>query len=120
MNQTEISKILLVNKSTVCREFKRNIPLRGRGAKVYVAENAQKKTDLRHLEKYKMVTFSNGMKKDARRMMTVNKYSPELIAAQWAKDGKAGVSHKLFINGYGHASMGTGVKIPVTRSCTCT
>ena len=94
LNQTEISKILLVNKSTVCRELKRNIPLRGRGAKVYVAENAQKKTDLRHHQKYKVVTFSNAMKKDARRMMTVNKYSPELIAAQWVKDGKAGVSHE--------------------------
>ena len=43
LNQTEISKILLVNKSTVCRELKRNIPLRGRGAKVYVAKNTQKK-----------------------------------------------------------------------------
>jgi len=94
LNQTAISKILLVNKSTVCRELKRNIPLRGRGAKVYVAENAQRKTDLRHYEKYKVVSFSNGMKKDVRRMMAVNKYSPELIAAQWVKDGKAGVSHE--------------------------
>ena len=35
-NQTCISKIIGVNKSTVSREFKRNITLRGIGAKVYV------------------------------------------------------------------------------------
>ncbi|HEY0056906.1 MAG TPA: IS30 family transposase, partial [Pedobacter sp.] len=29
-----------------------------------------------------------------RQMLTIKKYSPELISAQWVKDGKAGVSHE--------------------------
>ncbi len=94
LGQTAIAKIVGVNKSTVCREFKRNIPLRGLGAKLYVAEKAQRKTDLRHYEKYKPISFSIKMKQDARQMMMVKKYSPELISAQWQKDGKAGVSHE--------------------------
>ncbi|HEX8460990.1 MAG TPA: IS30 family transposase [Segetibacter sp.] len=94
LSQTAIAKIIGVDKSTVCREFKRNIPLRGSGAKLYVAERAQKKTDLRHYEKYKPIFFSTKMKQDAREMLTIKKYSPELISAQWVKDGKAGVSHE--------------------------
>ena len=34
------------------------------------------------------------MKQDARQLMMVEKYSPELICAQWRKDGKASVSHE--------------------------
>jgi len=37
LNQTAIAKIVGVHKSTVCREFKKNILLRGSGAKIYVA-----------------------------------------------------------------------------------
>lgn len=94
LGQSAIAKIVEVNKSTICREFKRNIPLRGLGAKLYVAEKAQKKTDLRHYEKYKPVSFSIEMKHDARQMMMIKKYSPELICAQWRKDGKASISHE--------------------------
>ena len=94
LNQTEIAKFVGVNKSTICREFKRNIPLRGSGAKSYIATKAQKKTDLRHCEKYKRISFTSKMKDYAREMMTVKKYSPELISAQWVKDGKAAVSHE--------------------------
>jgi IS30 family transposase len=94
LNQTEIAKFVGVNKSTICREFKRNIALRGSGAKSYIATKAQKKTDLRHCEKYKRISFTSKMKDYAREMMTVKKYSPELISAQWVKDGKAAVSHE--------------------------
>jgi len=94
LDQTGISKIIGVNKSTICREYKRNIPLCGFGAKFYFAEKAQKKTDLRHTEKYKHISFSDEMKQDASQMMRVEKYSPELICAQWRKGGKAGVSHE--------------------------
>lgn len=93
-NQSAIAKIIGVNKSTICREFKRNVPLRGCGAKLYVAQKAQKKTDLRHYEKYKPISFSNEMKQDARQMMMVEKFSPELVSAQWPKGGKPGVSHE--------------------------
>jgi len=94
LDQTSIAKIIGVNKSTICREFKRNIPLRGLGAKEYVALKAQKKTDVRHDEKHKFISFSVELKQKARQMLKVEKYSPELISAQWDKDGKAGVSHE--------------------------
>ena len=94
LSQTKVAKIIGVNKSTICREYKRNIPLRGIGAKIYVAEKAHKKTDLRHANKNKCISFSLEMKADARQMISVKKYSPELVSAQWIKDGKPGVSHE--------------------------
>ena len=93
-NQSGISKIIGVNKSTISREFKRNIALRGIGAKIYVAFRSQIKTDLRHTEKHKLILFSPELKKKARRMMIVEKFSPELITAKWRKDGKLNVSHE--------------------------
>lgn len=94
LTQTEIARIIGVDKSTVCREYKRNIPLRGVGAKIYVAEKAQKKTDTRHREKYKLSYFSLEMKVEAREMITIKKYSPEFVSAQWHKNGKKSVSHE--------------------------
>lgn len=92
--QSAISEIIKVNKSTICREFKRNIPRRGIGAKVYVADKAQEKTDLRHRQKYKPISFSSEMKQDAKQLMMIEKLSPELICAQWRKNAKANVSHE--------------------------
>lgn len=93
-SQTAIANTIGVDKSTICREFKRNIPRRGVGAKVYDAAKAQKKTGLRHKEKYKHISFSDELKQSAREMIRVKKYSPELVAAQWDKDGRDGVSHE--------------------------
>lgn len=92
--QTYISKFIGVHKSTISREFKRNITLRGIGSKVYVAIRSQKKTDLRHTEKHKLILFSLDLKSKARRMMMREKLSPELISAKWRKDGKLNVSHE--------------------------
>ena len=44
MKQSDIATIIGVHKSTICRELKRNVPKRGTGAKVYVAQKAQIKT----------------------------------------------------------------------------
>lgn len=93
-NQSAIARTIGCNRSTICKEFRRNIAHGGKGTGVYFAANAQRRTDLRHLHKFKAVIFSDAMKKDAGRMLAVNKYSPELISAQWARDGKAGVSHE--------------------------
>ena len=93
-NQSAIARIIGCNRSTICNEFKRNIAHGGKGTGVYFAANAQRRTDLRHVHKFKVVVFSTTMKKDAGRMLTINKYSPELISAQWIKEGKAGVSHE--------------------------
>ena len=93
-NQSNTAKIIGVHKSTVSREFKRNVPKRGVGAKIYNATKAQLKTDFRHAVKRKHTSFTPLLKAEVREMMSVEKLSPELIEAQWAKEGKPGVSHE--------------------------
>lgn len=92
--QTEIAFLLEVNKSTISRELRRNIPKRGRGAKIYSARKAQVKTDVRHQKKNKYVKLSSSHIKQLKEWMTQKRYSPELVSAQWTKDGIAGVSHE--------------------------
>ncbi len=92
--QTEIAILLNVHKSTICRELKRNTPKRGKGAKNYVALNAQIKTAIRHTQKPKHSTFTDALKQEAKEWMVHKKYSPELVAAQWKKEGVKGVSHE--------------------------
>jgi len=84
-SQTFIADIIGVNKSTVSRELKRNVPKRGIGAKVYKADDAQQKTEIRHKEKPKQVLFSDSLKVGEVEKMTVEKLSPELISAQWKR-----------------------------------
>ena len=93
-NQSSIAKTIGVNKSTISREFKRNVGKRGTGAKKYVAKKAQKKTDSRHTEKPKRVLFTTELKLEVLQKMTIEKWSPELISAQWKLEKKAGVSHE--------------------------
>ena len=93
-NQTFIAGVIGVNKSTISRELKRNVPKRGIGAKVYKADKAQQKTVIRHKEKPKQVLFLDFLKVDVVKKMTIEKLSPELIGAQWKKDNIAGVSHE--------------------------
>lgn len=90
--QSVIAKTIGVDKSTISREFKRNVPKRGFGAKIYCAEKAQKKTDVRHATKAKHVFFTPDLKADVVKMMTYEKLSPELIWATWGKQCKKGVS----------------------------
>ena len=92
--QSSIAKLIGVNKSTISRELKRNVPKRGTGAKVYFAEKAQIKTMIRHKEKPKQVLFSAELKADVVSKMTVEKLSPELISAEWKRENKKGVSHE--------------------------
>jgi IS30 family transposase len=94
MNQSNIALNIGVHKSTVSRELKRNVPKRGIGAKIYNASKAQSKTDLRHALKFKHTSFSLLLKAEVRELMSVEKLSPELIAAKWSKEGKPGVCHE--------------------------
>ena len=55
LSQTQIASIVGVHKSTICRELKRNTPIRGRTAGQYIGEHAKGKTDLRHLLKAKQI-----------------------------------------------------------------
>lgn len=91
-SQTAIAKNLGFSKSTISREFNRNIPKRGTGAKIYVAENAQKKSFDRHRFKHKAIYFSQVMKQQVRHWLKIEKLSPEFISAQWIKNGQPGVS----------------------------
>jgi IS30 family transposase len=92
--QLEIATILGVHKSTISRELKRNVPQRGIGAKVYVAENADSKTRLRHKFKPKKILFTSDMKAEMEEWIVHKHYSPELVSAQWKKEGRPGVSHE--------------------------
>ena len=94
IKQIKIAEIIGVHKSTVSRELKRNVPKRGSGAKVYVAQRAQVKTDIRHKIKPKQILFSVALKEDIFKKMTVERWSPELISANWKKENKKGVSHE--------------------------
>jgi IS30 family transposase len=94
MSQSLIAENIGVHKSTISRELNRNIPKRGRGAKNYLACNAQKKTDQRHKVKRKRIVLSMEHIEQLMYYMREERYSPELVSAQWRKDGFIGVSHE--------------------------
>lgn len=93
-NQTECALLLGVNKSTISRELKRNTPKRGLGANCYAAVSSHKKTCSRHLMKPKAIKFTSELKVQMDDWLKRKRYSPELISAQWDKDGTPGVSHE--------------------------
>jgi len=94
MNQSEIAAIVGVHKSTISREFKRNIPKRGKGAKQYSSYKAQQKTLFRHEHKTKHLKFTSKMKELIVRWMSKEKLSPELIYAKAVEAGIEMVSHE--------------------------
>ena len=61
--QEEIATAIGCHKSTISRELMRNIPKRGRGAKVYKPDKAQQKTEQRHKTKPKCFSFTADMRK---------------------------------------------------------
>lgn len=79
-NQTEIANKIGCNKSTICRELKRNIAKRGRGAGRYGAELSQRKTDYREKKKNKAKRFTSKMKRFVRKQLKAQRWSPELIS----------------------------------------
>jgi IS30 family transposase len=93
-SQTFVANTLGVHKSTVSRELKRNTPQRGVGAKCYNADFAAKKAKHRHADKPKNIRFGSELKAQAKEWMQTKRYSPELVCAQWKKDGVDGVSHE--------------------------
>jgi IS30 family transposase len=93
-NQSSIAKIIGVNKSTISRELKRNVPRRGKGAKKYSASKAQNKTESRHKAKPKKLLFSAELKNEVIKKMTIEKLSPELISATWKRENIRAVSYE--------------------------
>jgi IS30 family transposase len=94
LNQTEIANNIGVNRSTVSRELKRNVTNEGPGGNNYCPEVAQELTDQRHREKPKHQRFTEDLKAQARRWLTTEKLSPELISGRWQVMGIDGVSHE--------------------------
>lgn len=91
---TRIAKELGVHKSTISREFKRNLPTRGKNAHKYIAEHAHRKTLNRHSTKAKSVILTPELKARISGLMQHEKWSPELISKRLAKDGELCVSHE--------------------------
>lgn len=92
--QIKIANQLKVNRSTICRELKRSIALRGRTSGEYVATNAQRKTNNRHKHKYKRVLLTPELKHEIALKMETDKWSPELISKKWQQNGIPVVSHE--------------------------
>jgi len=94
LNQTEIANNIGVNRSTISRELKRNVTNEGPPGNNYRADAAQQLTDRRHADKPKHRRFSEDLKDQARRWLTREKLSPELISGRWQVMGIEGVSHE--------------------------
>jgi hypothetical protein len=69
MKQKMIAANIGVDPSTLSLEQSRNFAKRGRTMGEYVASNAQRKTNPRHLIKHKIVKFSTKMKELAFRWL---------------------------------------------------
>lgn len=94
LRQNLIAEQIGVHSTTVGRELKRNIALRGRTAGDYVAGNAQRKTDIRHQQKPKQVLFTVEMKRHAVKQLIVDKWSPEFISVKGKESGECPISHE--------------------------
>jgi IS30 family transposase len=88
LKQKLIAEQIGVHPSTISRELRRNIALRGRTAGDYVASNAQRKTDIRHQQKPKKVLFTIEMKRHAIKQLMIDKWSPELISVTYTEHQK--------------------------------
>lgn len=93
-NQSEIADLIGVHRSTICREIRRNVTNEGPAGNSYRAGTAQELTDQRHAEKHKHCRFTEDLKAQARRWLTEEKLSPELISGRWQVMGMPGVSHE--------------------------
>ena len=92
MKQKKIALEIGVHPSTISRELNRNTAKRGQTSGKYVAENAQRKTKLRHQCKPKVVKFTFPMKEQAVKWLEHDKWSPEIISVEGNKTGKCPVS----------------------------
>lgn len=92
--QKEIALQLGKSASTISRELSRNTPKRGRGALVYSASVAQRKTSIRHRLKPKSMRFCKEQKEIIREWLSQPKLSPELIAQEGKRLYGDFVSHE--------------------------
>lgn len=93
-NQSQIARNIGVHRSTISRELSRNVANPDSTGNNYCPKNAQQLTNRRHRDKPKHRRFSEWLKVLARRWLTEEKLSPELISARWRLKGIDGVSHE--------------------------
>ena len=80
MSLAKIAEKIGVNKSTVSREIKRNSDKRGKCK--YNSDLAQRKADKRIKDRHHATTFTEEMKRNARRFLIYMELSPEQIAGR--------------------------------------
>ena len=92
MKQKMIAIELGVHPATISRELSRNTAKRGRTSGQYLAGNAQRRTEKRHKDKPKRITFTSAMKDKATEWLSTLKWSPELISVIGNRTGECTVS----------------------------
>jgi IS30 family transposase len=92
MTQKRMAEEIGVHPSTISRELCRNTAQRGRTAGIYMAANAQRRTDQRHHHKPKLIRFTSAMKDQAVQWLEHKKWSPELISIEGKRTGKCPIS----------------------------
>jgi len=92
--QKAISNAIGKSESTVSRELKRNVNMRGRGANQYDPVRAQKKTDKRHKEKPKHYRLEEWHLIYIRDKLINERWSPELISQRGKLEYGDFVSHE--------------------------
>lgn len=90
--QKEIAAQLSVHPSTISRELKRNVGLRGLRANQYYAYNGQRRAELRQHEKPKHRVFLDHHKRQVLELLKHPKWSPELISYKMRQQDKSMVS----------------------------
>jgi len=87
-----IAEKLGVHRSTIWRERKRNTDQRGQDKGNYIAVKAQKKAVQREKRKPRRMKLTQELIDQIEHFMKEERWSPELIAAYWKRQGIAGVS----------------------------
>ena len=93
-SQTFIANQLGFHRSTISRELKRSIANRGRTSRIYIATNAERKSQIRHKHKPKAILLTADIKHIISQKMKLDKWSPELITAKWLQLGIPKISHE--------------------------
>ena len=93
MKKTHIAHVLHVHKSTITREFQRNMIYRPKG-RFYFGSCAQKKTEKRYAARRVHYKFTPEMQEKARELLESLQMSPEQIVGYCKKHSIEMVSHE--------------------------
>ena len=94
VTQLEIARQVGVNKSTISREFARNVPKKGRYAYQYCAERAQSYAEQREANKCRVYRFTLEQLDYIRDKLRKDRWSPEFISQRGRIEKGDFVSHE--------------------------